>query len=112
MFDVYQTVALLFNPKTPPLYNNLSQVPIEKSNNSEKMQIFIKLLSGVRQGWNFESDDTVSQVKQTLQEREGIMVDQFKLICGGRQLADENTLAQYKIEAGSVIHMVMQLRGG
>jgi Ubiquitin family len=51
-------------------------------------------------------------VKQALQEKEGIQVDQIKLIHSGKQLADDKTLESYNITAGSTIHMVLQLRGG
>ena len=51
-------------------------------------------------------------VKQALQEKEGIQVDQIKLIFSGKQLADNNTLESYNIAAGATIHMVLQLRGG
>jgi hypothetical protein len=54
----------------------------------------------------------VLAVKQALQEKEGIQVDQIKLIHSGKQLADDKTLESYNITAGATIHMVLQLRGG
>jgi hypothetical protein len=42
------------------------------------MQIFIKTLTGRKQAFNFENDNTVSEVKQALQEKEGIQVDQIR----------------------------------
>jgi len=51
-------------------------------------------------------------VKQALQEKEGIQVDQIRLIYSGKQLSDEKTLGDYNIAAGGTIHMVLQLRGG
>jgi Ubiquitin family len=51
-------------------------------------------------------------VKQALQEKEGIQVDQIKLIHSGKQLADDKSLEFYNITAGATIHMVLQLRGG
>jgi hypothetical protein len=54
----------------------------------------------------------VLSVKETLQEKEGIQVDQIRLIFSGKQLADDKSLLEYKIEAGGTIHMVLQLRGG
>jgi len=76
------------------------------------MQIFIKTLSGRKQALNFEPEHQVLGVKQALQEKEGIQVDQIRLIFSGRQLADERSLEHYKINAGATIHMVLQLRGG
>ncbi len=40
------------------------------------------------------------------------MIDQIRLIFGGKQLADEMKIQDYNLEAGSTIHMVLQLRGG
>ena len=75
-------------------------------------QIFIKTLTGRKQAFNFEPENQVLAVKQALQEKEGIQVDQIKLIFSGKQLADNNTLESYNIAAGATIHMVLQLRGG
>ena len=52
------------------------------------------------------------QIKQALQEKEGIQVDQIRLIYSGKQLADDKTIESYQIAAGGTIHMVLQLRGG
>jgi len=50
------------------------------------LQIFIKTLTGRKQPLNFEPDNQVLAVKQALQEKEGIQVDQIRLIFSGRQL--------------------------
>jgi len=76
------------------------------------MQIFIKTLTGRKQTFNFEPDNQVLAVKQALQEKEGIQVDQIRLIFSGKQLADDKPLSEYNIQAGATIHMVLQLRGG
>jgi Ubiquitin family len=75
-------------------------------------QIFIKTLTGRKQAFNFEPENQVLAVKQALQEKEGIQVDQIRLIHSGKQLADDKTLESYNIGAGATIHMVLQLRGG
>ena len=76
------------------------------------VKIFIKTLTGRKQAFNFEPENQVLAIKQALQEKEGIQVDQIKLIFSGKQLADNNTLESYNIAAGATIHMVLQLRGG
>ena len=75
-------------------------------------QVFIKTLTGRKQAFNFEPENQVLAVKQALQEKEGIQVDQIRLIHSGKQLADDKTLESYNIVAGATIHMVLQLRGG
>lgn len=51
---------------------------------SVSMQISIKTLSGKKQNLTFEPSNTIHQIKLTLQEKEGIGVDQIKLIFGGK----------------------------
>ena len=40
------------------------------------------------------------------------MIEQIRLIFGGKQLADDQQISDYNLKAGSTIHMVLQLRGG
>ena len=35
-----------------------------------------------------------------------------RLIFGGKQMSDEKTAKDYNIEGGSVLHLVLALRGG
>ena len=77
-----------------------------------RAQIFIKTLTGRKQAMTFEPTDEVLQIKRQLQEKEGIQVDQIRLIYSGKQLADDKPLEFYNIQAGGTIHMVLQLRGG
>lgn len=54
----------------------------------------------------------IFQIKEQLQEKEGIDVKQIRLISGGKQLNDNETIEASKIEPGGTIHMVLSLRGG
>ena len=75
------------------------------------MQITIKTLDGQKKPFNFEPEDTVLKVKEMLAEKTGIYKEMIRLIFHGTPLADEMSLAQAKVKAGDVIHMIMQLRG-
>jgi ubiquitin-like protein Nedd8 len=88
------------------------RAPERQDQNRTPPQIFIKTLTGRKQAMTFEPSDDVSQIKQQLQEKEGIQVDQIRLIYSGKQLADDKPLEFYNIQAGGTIHMVLQLRGG
>ena len=46
---------------------------------------------------NFDPENTILQVKQALQEKEGITVDQIRLIYSGKPLADDKSLSEYRI---------------
>jgi len=61
---------------------------------------------------DIEPQDKVSRIKERIEEKEGIPPVQQRIIFGGKQMNDERTAADYSIEGGAVLHLVLALRGG
>ncbi|URD76505.1 Ubiquitin-2 like Rad60 SUMO-like [Musa troglodytarum] len=75
------------------------------------MMIKVKTLTGKEIEIDIEPTDTIDRIKERVEEKEGIPPVQQRLIYAGKQLADDKTAKEYNIEGGSVLHLVLALRG-
>jgi ubiquitin-like protein Nedd8 len=76
------------------------------------MFIKVKNLAGRIAQIDVNSEDTIQRLKELIEEKEGIPPEQQRLIFGGKAVADEKKLSDYKIESGNTLHLVLSLRGG
>ncbi|KAI8827203.1 ubiquitin-like protein modifier Ned8 [Fimicolochytrium jonesii] len=76
------------------------------------MLIKVKTLTGKEIEIDIEPNDKITRIKERVEEKEGIPPAQQRLIFGGKQMADDKSASDYTIEAGSVLHLVLALRGG
>lgn len=76
------------------------------------MLIAIKTLSGRKLNLDFEPHQKIIEIKETLQEKEGILKEQIRLIYAGKVINDEMKIEECNIQPGSSLMMALHLRGG
>eukprot|EP01091_Cochliopodium_minus_P015577 TRINITY_DN5587_c0_g1_i1.p1 TRINITY_DN5587_c0_g1~~TRINITY_DN5587_c0_g1_i1.p1 ORF type:complete len:177 (+),score=67.69 TRINITY_DN5587_c0_g1_i1:127-657(+) len=78
---------------------------------NQTMTLFVKTFGRKEITVNISSKAKVLQLKQQIQETEGIPLEQQNLLFSGNQLVDEFTLSDYNIQKESTLHMILKLRG-
>ncbi|KYQ48008.1 hypothetical protein ALC60_12968 [Trachymyrmex zeteki] len=57
---------------------------------------------------HIEPTDKVERIKERVEEKEGIPPQQQRLIFSGKQMNDEKTAQDYKVQGGSVLHLTAE----
>ncbi|TEY43154.1 hypothetical protein BOTCAL_0377g00030 [Botryotinia calthae] len=74
--------------------------------------IHVKFLNGKTITVHVNSKMTIETLKDHIQDKEGIPPDQQRIIFGGKELRDRDTLGDIDVKEGITLHLVLILRGG
>nr|XP_031361810.1 2'-5'-oligoadenylate synthase 1 [Lonchura striata domestica] len=78
----------------------------------QEMQVFVKDDKNRSTTYTVLPTDTVRQLKEQIQARQGPSHSEQRLTYGSREMEDQLTLAHYDIKPMSTIYMLLRLRGG
>lgn len=107
LIDEYET-ALKTELRPVPSFG--SEVQSTDPSDTSNIQIFVRNLVGKTLTIHVQPNDLVGRLKFEIQQREGVPINEQRLIFAGKQLEDERTLADYNIQKHNTLHLVLRLR--
>jgi hypothetical protein len=83
-----------------------------KKNIKINININVIKFTGKKHNFIVNTSITVHELKTMIQGKEGIPLDQQRLVYAGIQIENDHTLTDYNIKKEVTIHLILRLRGG
>lgn len=78
----------------------------------DPLSIWVKTLTGLTFKLDVRINFTVERLRQLIERASNIPIDQQRVVFNGKQLLDEEILADHNIANESVLNVIIRLRGG
>jgi tetratricopeptide (TPR) repeat protein len=75
----------------------------------QRIPILVKTLVGKKIELSVYRTDSIGTVKRAIEEKEGILPADQRLIYAGKQLEDDRTLVYYNVPSNGILHLVIRL---
>ena len=92
-----------------PAVGELEDTSPQEQDADEAMTITVKTFTAKTITLEVTATQTVLQLKEQIQESEGVPPEQQRIIFSGQQLDEVRTLGYYMIRDGSILHLLLQL---
>lgn len=77
----------------------------------DDITIYFKFLTGKNVTLTCPNTTTIKEIREQLEDREGIPTWMSIFIFNGTKLEDENNLDSYQIKNNDIIHVILKMRG-
>jgi len=91
---------------------NIQEISKIEIKSDKKNEFYVRTLTGKTYTLDYFGEKTIIEVKEEIEDLDGIPADQQRLIFAGKQLEDDKTLSDYNIQREAIIDVIIRLRGG
>lgn len=86
-------------------------IALRQSIQNKQMQIFIRNFTGRDLTFDVKYCDTIIHLMELIEEKDGIPIEQQRLLFAGQQLEHDRILYEYGVKHHSIINLVGRLKG-